>query len=119
MTRRTERLNSLLKEVISEVIRNEVRNPKIAKFTTVMSVSITKDLRHAKIYVSILGDEKERSETINGLNSAASFIAISTSKKVVMRFFPELTFHLDTSTDDLLHIDNILGDLEKEREARQ
>lgn len=118
MTRRTERLNSLLKETISEVIRNEVRNPKIAKFTTVMSVSITKDLRHAKVYVSVIGDEKVRQETVSALNSAASFVAISTSKKVVMRFFPELTFHLDTSADDLIHIDTIISDLEKERESR-
>ena len=118
MTRRTERLNSLLKETISEVIRNELRNPKVAKFTTIMSVSITKDLRHAKVLVSVIGDDKIRKETISALNASTKFIAISTSKKVVMRFFPELTFQLDTSADDLIHIDTILGDLEKERESR-
>jgi len=118
MTRRTERLNSLLKETMSEVIRNELRNPKVAKFTTIMNVSITKDLRHAKVQVSVIGDEKMRKETVSALNASAKFIAISTSKKVVMRFFPVLTFQLDTSADDLIHIDTILGDLEKERESR-
>lgn len=118
MTRRTERLNSLLKETLSEVIRNELRNPKIAKFTTIMSVSISKDLRYAKVKVSVIGDDKVRRETVSTLNSSSKFIAISTSKKVVMRFFPELTFELDTSADDLIHIDTILVDLEKERESR-
>lgn len=118
MTRRTERLGSLLKEVISEVIRHKVRNPKIAKLTTVTGVDITTDLHYAKVHVSVIGDEKERKETIEGLNSAASYIAVLTSKQVVMRYFPELTFHLDTSADDQLHIDSILQDLERERENR-
>ncbi len=118
MTRRTERLGSLLKEVISEVIRHRVRNPKIAELTTIMSVKITADLHYAKVHVSVIGDEKVRKETIEGLNSAATYIAVLTSKQVVMRYFPALTFHLDTSTDDQFHIENIIQDLEKERESR-
>lgn len=118
MTRRTERLGSLLKEVISEIIRHKVRNPKIAELTTITNVDITTDLHYAKVHVSVIGDESVRKETVEGLNSAASYIAVLTSKKVVMRYFPELTFILDTSADDQFHIENIIQDLEKERESR-
>src|ERR1700720_1746150 len=94
---RTDRLNSLLKEVISEVIRKDVRNPHVNELVTVTRVDITKDLHYAKVYISVIGDEQAKAETIAALTSAAGFIAVNSSKKVVMRYFPELTFKLDDS----------------------
>ena len=61
---RTDRLNSLLKEVIADVIRKKVRNPEVHELTTVSEVDITKDLRHAKVYVSVLGNELEKKQTV-------------------------------------------------------
>lgn len=118
MTRRTEKLNSLLKEVISEVIFKDVRNPNLSPLLTITRVEISNDLHYAKVYVSIIGDEKNRAETIEALQSAAGFIAVNASKKVTMRYFPSLTFKLDDSVDALMRIDQILGDLEKERQSR-
>ncbi|MBI3211835.1 MAG: ribosome-binding factor A [Simkania negevensis] len=63
-TNRTKKLNSLLKEVLSEVIIREVRNPLVARLITITQVEITKDLRQAKVYISVIGTEKERAETI-------------------------------------------------------
>lgn len=116
---RVIRLNSLLKEVISEVIRQDVRNPHVNQFVTVMSVDITKDLHYAKVYISVIGTPKEKEETIQALQSAAGFIAVHSSKKVVMRYFPELTFKLDTSVENQVRIETLLSEVKKEQESRK
>jgi ribosome-binding factor A len=115
---RVDRLNSLLKEVISEVIQRDVRNPHLGQFVTVTRVSISKDLHHAKVYISVIGNESQREESIQALQSAAGFIAVTASKKVVMRYFPELVFKLDDSVDKHMRIDELLSDIAAEREAR-
>lgn len=116
--RRTDRLNSLLREVISDVIRKEVRHPDLATLVTVTRVDITKDLRYAKVYVSIIGDEAKREQSVQALQSAAGFIAVNCAKQVVMRYFPELTFKLDTGVDQQMRIEEILNDIHAEQETR-
>lgn len=116
---RTDRLNSLLKEVISEVIHKDVRNPHMCHFITVTRVDITKDLHYAKVYISIIGSEEQKQETLKALESAAGFIAVNASKKVVMRYFPELRFILDDSVDKHMRIQTLLGEIKSEREARE
>ena len=115
---RTDRLNSLLKEVISEVIRKDVRNPHVNELVTVTRVQISKDLHYAKVYISVIGSETEKAETIDALKSAAGFIAVQSSQKVVMRYFPELTFKLDDSVDKHMRIEELLQEISKERESR-
>lgn len=117
--KRTDRLNSLLKEVISEVIKREVRNPHVAELVTVTRVQISKDLRHAKVFISVIGTEQQKAETIDALASAAGFIAVQSSQKVVMRYFPELIFKLDDSVEKHMRIEELLGKISQERESRQ
>ncbi len=116
---RVDRLNSLLKEVISEVVINDVRNPKVAPLVTVTRVEITPDLQHAKVYISIIGTNEQKTGTIEALQTAAGFIAIHASKKVVMRHFPDLTFKLDSSVDEHLRIDAILNKIHEEQQTRK
>lgn len=116
--KRTDRLNSLLKEVISEVIRKDVRNPHVTELVTVTRVNISKDLRHAKVLISVIGSEQDKIETIEALNSAAGFIAVNSSHKVVMRYFPQLIFRLDDSVDKHMRIEEILNQISEERESR-
>src|SRR5689334_3893415 len=116
---RTDRLNSLLKEVIDEVIRRDVRNPDVNELMTVTRVEITKDLRHAKVYISVIGSTVEKEKTLHALQSAAGFIAIHASKKVVMRFFPSLTFVLDDSVDKHIRIATLLNKISEERRTRE
>jgi len=119
MTKRTERLNSLLKEVLTEVIREDVKNPHVAQLLTITDVDITKDLHHAKVYISVIGSEKEKLETIQALQSASGFISTVASKKVVMRYFPALTFYLDTTVDQQMKIDDLLKKIEQEKKSRE
>jgi len=120
MTRqRVDRLNSLLKEVIAEVIRRDVHNPLVDEFVTVSRVDISKDLRHAKVYISMFGDAKRKEQTIEALQQAGGFIGITTAKKVVMRFFPTLTFKIDDTVDKQMRIDELLTQIRDEEDARK
>lgn len=118
MIKRTDRLNSLLKEVIAEVIMREVRNPKINTLVTVKKVDISKDLHNAKVYISLIGSETERKNTLKALQSAAGFISVQAAKKVVMRYFPHLTFHLDETLDDEIRIHTLLEQIHDEQNRR-
>jgi len=115
---RTERLNSLLKEVISEVIRKDVRNPHVNELVTVTRVDISKDLHYAKVYISVIGDPGIKKETMDALQSAAGFIAVNASHKVVLRYFPELTFKLDDSVDKHMRIATLLSEISEEKKHR-
>lgn len=117
--RRIERLNSLLKEVISDVIRDEVKNPHLPDLITVTRVEITADLRQAKVYINVIGNEKTKKDALEALHSAAGFIAIKASEQVVMRFFPVLTFHLDNSLDMQMRIEAVISEIQKERQSRE
>ena len=119
MNRRVERLNSLLKQVISDVIRKEVKNPHLPKLITITSVDITKDLRLAKVYVSVIGDAAVQKEAIAALQSAAGFIAVHASKEVKMRYFPELTFLIDHAAEHHQRIEDLISKIDKERQGRE
>ena len=116
--RRTNRLNSLLKEVISDIIHKELSDPRVSKLTTVTQVSITRDLRYAKVYVSIIGSEGEKKETLKALKSASGFIAIQSSKEITIRYFPKLSFILDEGVDKQMHIEKILADIESQKSEK-
>ena len=116
--KRVDRLNSLIKEVLSEVVREDVRHPRVAPLTTITRVDVSADLHHAKVYVSVIGTETEREETVIALQSAAGFIAVHASKKVRMRYFPDLVFKLDHSVEHHIRIETILEKIHKEEETR-
>ncbi len=116
---RLARVNSLLKEVIFEVIQKEVRNPNVTTFVSITHVDTSADLHHAKVYISLISSEEEKSRVLAALNSAAGFIAVHAAKKVQLRYFPELQFKLDTSSEEHMKIQQILFDLEKERSSRE
>lgn len=116
---RTDRLNSNLKEVISEVVRRDVRNPHVHELVTITRVDITKDLHYAKVYVSVIGSKEDKEKTIAALQSAAGFIAVTASKKVVMRYFPELTFKLDDGVEKHMRIEELLNKIQEERDSKK
>lgn len=116
---RTDRLNSLLKEVISEVIRRDVNNPHVNELLTITRVDITRDLHFAKVYVSVIGTAEKKAETLSALKDAAGFIAIQSSRKVVMRYFPSLTFILDDSVEKHMRIEELLHKINTEKQARK
>ncbi|MEM7174441.1 MAG: 30S ribosome-binding factor RbfA [Chlamydiota bacterium] len=119
-TKRVKRLNSLLREVISDVIRKEVRNPHVSLLTTVTKVDISSDLRHAEVSISVIGSDAERAKTVAALNTTATsgYISTQAAKEVVLRYFPSLTFKLDTSVDKHMRIDSVLKEIEEKKNSR-
>lgn len=115
---RLERINSLLKEVIFEVIQKEVRNPHVNTFVTVTRVDTSADLHHAKVYVSMIATDAEKEKVLFALQTAAGFIAVNAAKKVELRYFPALTFKLDTGLEEHLRIQELLAQIERERSSR-
>jgi ribosome-binding factor A len=82
-------------------------------------VEITPDLHYAKVYVSVIGIDSVKKETIAALQNAAGFIAVNASKQVVMRYFPSLTFKLDDSVDQHMRIEQLLSEISEERQSRE
>ena len=117
--KRAVRLNSLLKEVISEVVMRDVRDPRLPQFVTITGVEITNDLHYAKVSVSVIGTPEQKIKTIEALQSAAGFIAVQSSKKVVMRYFPALTFKIDDSVEQHIRIESLLSNIQKEQKSRE
>ena len=115
---RLSRINSLLKEVIFEVIQREVRNPHVTTFVSVTRVDTSADLHHAKVYISMIGTDAEKAKVLAALQTAAGFIAVHAADKVEMRYFPNLIFKLDTAAEEHMKIQKILDDIEKERLSR-
>lgn len=115
---RLNRINSLLKEVISEVIHRDVKNPHIHTFISVVQVDTSADLHHAKVFVSLIGTEEEKKSVLAALETAAGFIAVHAAKKAQLRYFPNLTFKLDRSTEEYMRIQTILTKIEQEKKSR-
>ncbi len=115
---RLMRINSLLKEVIFDVIQKQVRNPHVNLFVSVTRVDTSADLYHAKVYISMIGTLAEKEKVLTALESAAGFIAVQASKQVEMRHFPSLSFRLDMAADEHFKIEQILSNIEKERLSR-
>jgi ribosome-binding factor A len=118
MTRRIERVNSLLVEVIAQVVMREVKDPRIPGLITITRVETSPDLRQAKVFFSIIGSDKDKKTALQVLQDAAGFISITASKKVVLRFFPQLTFKIDDTLEKHQRIDDLLKKIDDEKNAR-
>jgi ribosome-binding factor A len=105
--RRTDRVNELLREEISLVMRNEVRDPRVG-LATVTAVETSPELDHARVYITTLGDEEEKTAVLAGLQSAASFIRGQLSRRLHMRRVPELHFEYDRMLDEANRIEQLL-----------
>jgi len=117
---RVSRLNSLLKEVISEVIHRDIHHdPYLNEFITITRVEITSDLKYAKVFVSILGADEYKAKALQALSDTSRQIARMASKKVVMRYFPQLTFEIDTGLEKQFRIEALLSQISDEQKGRE
>ncbi len=93
------RINSEVQREMSQIIREDIKDPRIHPMTSVMSVEVTPDLKYAKIFVSVLGDDEEKEQTMTGLRKSASYARHQLARRMNLRNTPELTFVLDTSIE--------------------
>ena len=97
MSRRTERVNDLVRDELSELLLREVRDPRLGVLISITRVEVAPDLSNARVFVSVMGDEAEQDAAMKALNAAAAFFHRELKKRVELRRVPFLTFRLDTS----------------------
>ena len=105
--RRTDRINELLREEISVLVRDEVRDPRVG-LATVTAVQTSPEMDHAKVYVTTLAESDERAEMLAGLQSAAPYIRSQLSKRLHVRRVPELHFQFDRQLEEAMRIEALL-----------
>lgn len=105
---RSGRINEEIRKEISDIIQNNIRDPRLSAMVSVTKVDVTKDLRYAKVFVSIFGKEDAKKETLNAIKSSAGFIRREIGHRVNLRFTPELIIELDETIEHGMHIDSLL-----------
>ena len=115
MTRRTRQVGELLREELTDIIRRDVKDPRIG-FMSITHVEVPPDLRSARVYVSVLGTDEERSATLTALRSAAGYIRRQLKPRLRMRQVPELDFRDDRSMEHAQQIAETLRHLDQERQ---
>ena len=108
--KRIDRVNQLLKEEISGLLQRELKDPRIG-FATITEVDVSKDLHHAKVFVSILGSEEEWRLTLEALERASGFIRNWLRQNLRLRYIPDLAFRPDRSMAHAAHIQQLLAEL--------
>jgi len=117
---RAERIAEEIKRELSDILRNHVRDPRITNMASVIKVDVSRDLRHAKIYVSVLGDREEKQKTMQGLDRATGFIRKELGQRLGLRYVPEISFVLDESIEYSIHIAQRIEELmKKEQDENQ
>ena len=115
-SKRCIRIGEMLKEEISQIIRTRLNDPRVG-FVTLTEVVVSKDLRYAKVFVSVMGDKEKVTQSIAALEGAHAFIQGELAGRIKMRFLPVLSFHLDDGWEKHARIDQLLHDIEIERES--
>lgn len=104
---RMRRVDEAVREVLSEAIATALQDPRVG-FVTVTSVKTSPDLRHARVYVSVLGDEHERAGSLEGLRSAHGFLQGAIASQLSLKHTPALTFEYDPSVDRGMRISELI-----------
>jgi len=111
---RQEKLGELIAEELSDLLRTRMKDPRVG-FASITHVEVSGDLRHAKIFVSVLGSEDEQASTIQALKHATGFLRHELASRLELRYMPALVFKLDTSIEKGTRILQIIRELEQDQ----
>lgn len=117
--KRANRISEEVKKVVSELISNGLKDPRIGKMVTVTSVEVTRDLSYANIYISVLGDKAEKDEALKGLSSAKGFIRKEIGSRIDLRYVPEPIFHLDESIERGIYMSKLIKEVNEQDEMKR
>lgn len=112
------RINGEVLKVLAQVIRGEIKDPRIPEFTSVVSVEVAPDLKTCKAYISVLGDELDEINALEGLNSATGFIKNRLAKELNLRNTPDLHFYIDQSIAYGVNMSKKIDDVIAQDEAK-
>ncbi|WP_010252232.1 30S ribosome-binding factor RbfA [Acetivibrio cellulolyticus] len=115
---RTVRISEEMRKEISAIIQGELKDPRLSRLISVTNVNVTKDLRYAKVFVSIMGSDEEKKNALDGLKSAAGFIRREVGHRIQLRYTPEIQFELDNSIEHGAYISKLINDAVKHDDKR-
>ncbi len=107
--RRADRVAEAIREEIATFLAADAKDPRISRLTTVTGVDVTRDLRHARVFVSVMGTEAERAATFEGLASAAGHLRSRVGRALQLRLAPEIVFQQDESIARAARIESLLA----------
>ncbi len=116
MSRRTDRLNEVFKREISRLLEREVNDPRLGNIISLTRVETSHDLRNAKVYVSVLGDESSKLEVIEGFNTASNYLRRKLSASIRLRIIPHLSFYYDDSIEQGAKVLKVLDQVSSDRD---
>lgn len=119
MPRRIDRVNELLRSEISHLIARQIKDPRVAGVISITEVIASSDLRSARVYVSVMGNEDGRQAALEGIRSAASFLRRELRERVNLRHTPHLTFQLDDSIEEGNRVLQLMDGLSPEQFATE
>lgn len=114
---RQEKLGELIALELSDLLRTRVKDPRIG-FASITRVEVSGDLRHAKVFVSVMGSPEEQKESMRGLNNAAGFLRHELASRIVLRYMPEIVFKLDMSIEEGARMLALIKQVEQEDQER-
>lgn len=105
---RTDRISEEIKKEVSDLIRNHIKDPRLPDFVSVTSVDVTRDLRYARVYVSVLGDDEKKKDALSALKHAAGFVRHEIGQRISLRYTPEFSFKLDNSIEQGIYLSKLI-----------
>ena len=109
------RINGEVQRVLAEIIRGEIKDPRIAPMTSVVAVEVAPDLKTCKAWICVYGDEKAQADTLAGLNSAEGYIRSQLAKTVNLRNTPQITFIMDQSIAYGVNMSKLIDEVNKDK----
>ena len=109
-SRRPQRLALQIQQEVSLMISRDMKDRRVG-FVTVTGVQLTPDLRHARIFISMMGSESEKEESLEALNHATGWVRHELGQRIRMKFIPEIVFQFDTSQEYGEHIDRLIDEI--------
>ncbi|MDP2931319.1 MAG: 30S ribosome-binding factor RbfA [Chloroflexota bacterium] len=119
MSHRIERVNNLIRQEISELLQRQVKDPRLGAFVIVTDVATSPDFKFAKIFISRIGTEEEKEETLRALTAAAGFFRRELAKRLDLARIPELSFHWDDSIERGDRIMQLLDQVSRENTGQK
>jgi ribosome-binding factor A len=114
---RPHRLAEEIKREVTGMLQTELKDPRISKLASITGVEVSRDLRYAKLFVSVYGSETEQEHTLAGLNSASGFIRAELGKRIRLRYVPELTFSLDASIQRGIKLTHLIREVMEDKKG--
>ena len=119
MSRRTDRINGLLRQEISRLLSRELNDPRLSGVVSITRVETSSDLRVSRVYVSVLGGSDDKDSVLKGISSAGGFIRREMRDRLSLKYIPDLRFTLDESMEEAEHVQRLMDRLSTTEDPRE